>query len=172
MHHAIVDEPEFEYIEGRAYQKVSPKRIHATVQANLLLILRRVSEARGIAATEWRFNLAPGTTLLPDVAYASYERLRTLTEAQADEPPFAPDIAGEVRSPSYRAKFAAEKIELYLRHGATLVFDVDPAKRMLHVHAANGEVASFKCGEAFVSDAIPWLQFEVDELFELLELPR
>jgi Uma2 family endonuclease len=172
MHRALIDEPEIEYIARRAYPKVSPKRIHATVQGNLLVILREAAAERGIVATEWRFKLSPGTEFVPDVSYVSYLRLRALTDTEADEPPFAPDIAGEVRSHSWRAGFAAEKTRLYLQHGALVVLDVDPQERIVHAHTCDGVPKSYRSGERFSCAALPWLEFEVAALFSRLEIPR
>lgn len=171
MYDAIQDQPEIEYLSGRPYAKVSPKRVHAMVQAAALLILQRCAGSRGAVGPEWRFQLSAGTSLVPDVAFVSYERLRALSEEQSEEPPFAPDIAIEVRSPSHRSALAQDKIRRYLAHGAQVVLDVDPATREVHAWTAAGEHA-YCSGDRFTSGAFPWLQFEIAELFAKIEIPR
>lgn len=171
MRHVLQDSPEVEYVQGKPYPKVSPKRVHAMVQAAAILILQRCSERRGAVGPEWRFRLEPATTLVPDVAFVSYERLRVLTDEEADEPPFAPDIAVEVRSPSRRASLMAKKIEQYLVHGARLVLDVDPAARIVHAYSSDS-VRTYGKGERFECASFPWLHFDVAELFATLEIPR
>lgn len=171
MRMELQDLPEIEYLSGRAVRKVSPKRIHAIVQVASSVILKRCAGHRGAVGTEWRFHLRPGTSLVPDVAFVSFERLRVLTDEQADEPPFAPDVAVEVRSPSRRPALAEEKIRYYLAHGSKLVLDVDPAERVIHAHGVDG-VRTFSGGERFAFDAVSWLQFDVDELFANIEIPR
>lgn len=171
MDYAIVDQPDFEYIDGRAYQKVSPKKTHAVVQGRCLVILERCSGDRGLAGTEWTFHLTETTTLQPDVSFVSYERLDALTDDEQQEPPFAPDVAIEVRSPSYRPGLAAEKIRLYLAHGAKSILDVDPEDRTIKAYA-NGVHQLFQSGERFEMPQVPWLTFDVSEIFKSLDRPR
>lgn len=171
MRATLSDKPEIEYIGGRAYPKVSPKRTHSMVQRNLLRILEDAAGDRGAVGPEWRFRLGPDTSLVPDIAYVSFERLRPLTDEQAEEPPFAPDIAAEVRSPSHRAGLLESKIEQYFLHGALLVLDVDPVERIVYARTANAALA-FKSGEWFACDALPWLRFDVSEVFARIDIPR
>lgn len=172
MHHAIVEEPECEYIDGRAYQKVSPKKTHAAVQLAIGAIVRRCADGRGIAGSEWNFRLTADTLLLPDVAFVYHSRLDALEDHEDEEPPFAPDIAVEVRSPSYRAAFAAEKISLYLLYGAQLVLDVDPMRRAIDAYAPNEMHVCFGSGDRFAMPQVPWLQFNVEEIFADLDRRR
>lgn len=171
MRETLIDKPEIEYIGGRAYPKVSPKRTHSMVQRNLLRLIEDAAGDRGVVGPEWRFKLEPDTSLVPDIAYVSFKRLRALTDEQAEEPPFAPDVVGEVRSPSHRAGLLASKIEHYLSHGAILVLDVDPAQRMVYAHTPD-ETTAYKSGERFACDAVPWLRFDVEALFAGIDIPR
>lgn len=172
VEHAIFDEPEIEYIEGGAYPKVSPKRTHSLVQSRLLMIFGRCGSDRGDVGGEWRVRLSEDTTLVPDISFVSDERLDTLDEDAAEEPPFAPDIAVEVRSPSFRPALAAKKIELYFQYGAQLVLDVDPQQRTIEVYERNGTRRVFRSGDRFGMPQFPWLQFEVDEVFAPLDRRR
>ena len=172
MAKTLIDQMEIEYVDGRPYRKVSPKRVHSMVQLALAMLLKRCAGKQGSVGPEWCFRLSPGNELIPDVAYVSYERLRPLTNEEADEPPFAPDIAAEVRSPSRRSELAAEKIGKYLTHGSLLVLDIDPEECILYVHTQEGGVTAYRSGESFSNAIIPWLQFNVDELFIDLEIPR
>ncbi|MHB1798341.1 MAG: Uma2 family endonuclease [Vulcanimicrobiaceae bacterium] len=169
------DRPETEYLDGRPYPKVSPKRVHARVQFALAAAIDRRARRRGLVGTEWRFRLGSvdgtNTSFVPDVAYVSYDRLRPLSDEEADEPPFAPDIAAEVRSPSQRLDLLARKIARYLATGATIVLDVDPMKRTIVAHAF-GETRTYEAGARFAHPALPWLDFEVAELFADIEIPR
>jgi len=168
----LVDLPEIEYLDGAAYPKVSPKRKHAVVQRIISNVIAECAGDRGDVGTEWRFRIggsdASGTEFLPDVAYVSYERLDALPEHDQDEPPFAPDVAVEVRSPSDRPGLRAAKIARYLAAGSVLVIEVDPARHTLDAHSSNG-VAHFADGDAFESDLLPWLRFDLAPLFARLE---
>ncbi len=155
---------EVELLEGRPVPKVSPKRTHALVQGTALVLLRQCAGAAGDVGTEWRFQLTDTTELVPDVAFVARERLLTLTPQDREEPPFAPDVAVEVRSPSNREADIVWKTHAYLRHGAVLVLDVDPARRTLVAHAAGG-VRHYDADATFIHEAAPWLTFDVRELF-------
>jgi Uma2 family endonuclease len=170
----LQDTPYIEYLDGKAYPKaVSPKARHSVVQGAALTILRRCSAGIGIAGTEWDFRLgiADGTQTMfvRDVAVLMLERLRSLPEPEREQPPFAPDVAVEVRSPSYRPAFAAEKVVRYLRTGAVLVLDVDPTRRAVFAHSASG-VHTFGESERFTHESTPWLSFDVAELFSDIDL--
>lgn len=170
----LQDKPYVEYLDGKAYPKaMSPKTRHSVVQGAALRILHRCSAGIGIAGTEWDFRLgiADGTQTMfvPDAAVLMLERLRSLPASDREEPPFAPDVAVEVRSPSYRRSFAAEKIVRYLCTGAVLVLDVDPIKRVVFAHSTGG-VHTFTESDRFTHEAAPWLVFDVAELFSDLDL--
>jgi Uma2 family endonuclease len=167
----LSDAMENELVDGLRCRKVSPKRKHGAVQLTLSAILRRCCGARGKVASEWRCVLESGVDeLIPDVAFFSYERLLPLSEDDRDEPPFAPDIAVEVRSPSDNAAVLRRKIDLYLTHGALLVLDVDPQTRTIFAHDRAGS-RRLRCGERFSLDEVPWLEFDIAEAFEDLDMP-
>lgn len=171
MAYAFRDYPEVEYLSGKPYPKVNPKRTHSLVQRALIDVLHRCGARLGNTGPEWRFKLRPGTEFVPDVAFVSFERLRTLTDEQAEEPPFAPDIAIEVRSPSRRPAYDASKIREYLAHGSQLALDVDPKSRVIYAYDGDG-ATTFRSGDSFSHRAFPWLRFEVDEIFADLKIPR
>jgi Uma2 family endonuclease len=171
MAKVLFDRPETEYLLGRPYPKVSPKRTHALVQFAIATILRQCAGHRGNVGTEWRFHISASTEFVPDVAFVSFERLRTLTDVQAEEPPFAPDIAVEVRALSRRPRFESSKITAYLSAGAQLVLDIDPQTRTVHAVTADA-ARDYGAGKRFAHPAIDWLIFDVDELFQDLKIPR
>jgi Uma2 family endonuclease len=162
----------WERLDGVDYPKVSPKRTHALVQARLICMLRELAGERGEIGPEWKFRIgrADGTDswLLPDVAYVSHERLHALPPKQREEPPFAPDIAVEVRSPGEREHLREEKLRRYLSAGATLVLDVDPDARVIRAHDVAG-MQAFPSGDRFMNETIPWLAFDVALAFRDLD---
>ncbi len=165
----ISDRPEIEHLDGVPYPKMSPKTEHALVAGKFILILAECgAEANGVFGPEWRFNLGridrSVTDFVPDVAFVSHGRLEKLTGADHEGPPFAPDIAFEVRSPGENAAFRNRKIERYVKCGSMLVFDVDPETETAIVHSKDGE-QHFKSGDAFANNSLPWLTFEIARLF-------
>ncbi len=167
----LSDAMEAELVDGRSYRKVSPKRKHGAVQLTLGAILRRCCGNRGKVASEWRCVLESGIDeLIPDVAFFAYERLLPLSEEDREEPPFAPDVAIEVRSPSDTLAFLRRKTDLYLGHGCALSLDVDPETRTIVASDLEGN-RQFGSGERFSRKSVPWLVFDVAEAFEDLDMP-
>jgi Uma2 family endonuclease len=164
--------PYLELINGRKVRKVSPKTRHSRLQMKLGTILDAWATGRGVVGTEWRFWLVPTgeerTSLVPDVAYVSNERFNRLDGDAREMPPFAPDIAVEIRSPGDRASNVQRKIELYLAHGSTLVIDVDPQTRRIVLHDAS-TMSVLPEGDRFEHAAVPGLTFDVRALFASVE---
>ena len=173
MRATLYDKPEIEYLDGVGYAKMSPKRSHSMVQSALLRLIGDRAGARGQSGTEWRFRLAllpKRDVFVPDVAYVSMERLRALSEADREEPPFAPDISVEVRSPGESARVRERKIVKYLSAGSVLVLDADPQTRRIVAHAADG-ARTYERDAHFQHPAVPWLRFDVQRVFADLDLP-
>lgn len=168
----LIDQPEIEYLDGQPYPKVSPKLTHAVVQGALVRILHRCAGKRGRVGPE--LDVYPGgtgaslTKFVPDVAYVSMERLRALSPADREEPPFSPDIAVEVWSLTNDRRYLDLKIARYLATGSVLVLDVDPYARTIVAHDGNA-IRTYKTGELFEHPALPWLRFDVAEAFADLD---
>jgi len=168
-------EPEYiEYLDGKAYPKVSPRHAHAVVQARLALIVSRCAGDRGAVGTELDalVGKVDGTRskLIPDLSFVSRERIRIMYEQHQSAPPFAPDIAIEVRSPGDRPAYLTRKIARYLATGSILVLDVQPKTRTIVAHDTDRVLTSGP-GETFAIDTVPWLTFPVDEVFSVLDFP-
>jgi Uma2 family endonuclease len=151
------EKPYVESLYGRLEPKVSPQRRHALLQGRLFAQLDRWARGRGEAGTEWRFylleNEGGASSLVPDVAYVSFERLPlALPEDARERPRLAPDIAVEIVSPGDSRKTFAEKIALYLRHGARVVVVVDPRARTIAQHTPDGVVTAPAAGNIDVRE--------------------
>lgn len=167
------DCPEIEYLDGRAYPKVSPKVTHGLVQAALVGAIKACAGDRGIVVTEVRFDPGAGantekTEFVPDVAYLSRERRQSLSGKGREKPPLSPELAVEVRSPSDDLRYLAKKIARYLATGCVLALDVDPKRRRIIAHAADG-MREYSVAERFDHPALRWLEFEVSAIFEDLD---
>jgi Uma2 family endonuclease len=75
----------------------------------------------------------------PDVAYVSRERLVLPNPAGFAER--APDLAVEIRSPTDRPAEVWAKVADWLEAGSSLVWVIDPARRMATVYRADGSMA-------------------------------
>jgi Uma2 family endonuclease len=174
-HRVPSDEPEVELLRGVEVPKVSPKRTHGVLQGELFLLLRAWAGTRGQVAVEWRFHLGGRagevTTLVPDVAFVATEAMTGLSNEEVEEPPFAPTVAVEIRSPGDRERNIRTKIALYLAAGSRLVLDVNPHKRCIVAHDRTGERA-FTGAAIFEHPEVPGLSFDVAALFERAHFKR
>jgi Uma2 family endonuclease len=169
------DKPAYEWILGRPVQKVSPKRRHSLLQAELLRRLHEWAAGRGEVGPEWRFRLEPPgediRPLVPDVAYLSYARMGERTDDELEAPLLAPNVAVEIRSPEDRQLHIDHKIEVYLAAGTDLVMLVDPIERTIDTYDRELH-EHFIEGDAFRHPALPGLVFSCYEVFDVLNRPR
>ena len=163
--------PAIEMVRGRWEQKMSPRRRHAILQFRLAAVLTAWAGQRGEVGSEWRCYILPPkekpSSLVPDVAYFSFERMPVAFGELRERPTIAPDIAVEVISPDDRRRLLDEKIAIYLANGSRLVIVVDPQTRSIEMHETAGtrtfcEPATAVC--ATYGD----LRIELGELFAKL----
>ncbi len=138
------DKPYVEFVHGRRERKMSPKRTHGLLQGRIYRTLDDWAAGRGEVMTELRcfFVHSDGSpsSLVPDVAYMSFERMsRDQAEDARERPRIAPDIAVEIWSPGDRRRKIEEKIALYLENGCRLAILVHPKHRTLEFHAPAAE---------------------------------
>ncbi len=130
--------PYIEVLDGERQPDVSPHDLHGRLAGRVFTALDAWAGDAGRAGVEIRyyFEHADGTwsSVLPDVAYMSEERLPQGMHDAAQRPRIAPDIAFEIVSPSDRPGRLARKIALYLEFGATVVLVIDPVKRTVAIH--------------------------------------
>ncbi|HXW76121.1 MAG TPA: Uma2 family endonuclease [Candidatus Eremiobacteraceae bacterium] len=163
--------PALEWVNNRVLQKVSPQRKHALAQRRFASALGCWADdgRRGTVGTEWRFQVRPPNeirrTLVPDVAFLSFDRLPYEEQERTEIPVVAPDVVVEVRSPDDRQVDIDEKVRVYLAAGTTVIFLVDPAKRSV--------IAIDKIGARDLSNgpvrhhSLPGFSFEPALLFDM-----
>lgn len=167
MLRSIDEKPYIEILDGLRVPKTSRERVHGRLQWRLAAHLQELAGDRGDVGTEWRCWLTGGekaTTLVPDVAFVSNVRLAALEPAAREEPPFAPDVAIEIRSPGDRKTRVEWKMRAYLAHGSLVAIDVLPDTREIRVFTLDG-VRVYREGERFASRELPWLAFDVSAVF-------
>lgn len=165
--------PPFEIVDGRLERKMSPQLRHQVLEKRWVAAFDAWAAGRGEGLTEWRHKFtAPGksfASLVPDVVYVSYETLERLGPQAAEAPPQAPEVAVEILSPGESQRVLKWKIEAYLGAGARVVFVVDPPRRTVVAHAADG-VVYFGPGDTVAHPALPGFAFSVDAMFSGLYL--
>ena len=143
---------------------------HGRVAHNLGLLLGnhvRKAELGVVYAAETGFLIArdPDTVRAPDVAFVNHQSLQKINE-DAGYLPLAPDLVGEVISPSDTFSNVEEKALGWLAAGTRMVLLVDPGNRQLHVYrAVDNIVVLDDNAEVDASDVVPGWRFAVEELF-------
>jgi len=164
--------PAFEWVNGRALQKVSPRRLHGLAQGRFFTALDMWAQKRGTGnvATEWRFRVQPPNEarrpLVPDVAFLAFDRLSFEDQEAMDEPTVAPTAVVEVLSPDDRRRDVEEKIRVYLAAGTNAVFLVDTNARTVTVRDSHGARVVEEGGD-LTHDALPGFRLRTSRLFSL-----
>lgn len=162
--------PASEWVFGRVVQKVSPTAKHANAQTRVAAALMAWADTNGVGrvGTEWEFRIAPPSeefrSLVPDVAFLSYDRLGFDEEKAAQMPAVAPNIAVEILSPNDRKRDVEEKIRVYLASGTDLVVVADPERKEVAMHDSRS-VSMLHCGDMLRHRALPEFSMAVSDIF-------
>ena len=162
--------PALEWVNNRILQKVSPTPGHARAQSRFSGALDAWATAGdlGLAGTEMRFQIQPPgeirRSLVPDVAFVSYERAPDIERDLSSAPTVAPEVVVEVRSPDDRQPDIDEKVRVYLAAGTHVVFLVDPEKRKVVAVDAQG-LRDLSEG-TIVHEALPGFSLDPALLFD------
>jgi Uma2 family endonuclease len=109
------------------------------------------------------FERDPDTLLEPDLSFVRRDRVPLDEDAYPEIPP---DLVVEVVSPSQTGPSVEEKVSIYLATGVRLVWVLDPARRTLRVHRADG--SDQMLSEVDIvdgEDVLPGFQLPLAELF-------
>lgn len=163
--------PVLEWVNNRALPKVSPTPRHALAQGTFVAALRAWADPRGsgFVGPECRFQVQPPgeirRTLVPDVAFISFDRISPDDLAQTSALSVAPDVVIEIRSPSDCQADIDEKVRVYLAAGTIAVFLVDPDRKSVKVVDAEGERDLARV--AITHEALPGFSLQPEKLFEM-----
>lgn len=159
-------------IDGELLIKRAPTELHGDVAVRLsaYLFLFVGEHDLGRVTSEVGFH-PPGdrhTALLPDVAFTG--KSRTAQPARSSYVPYMPDLAVEIVSPSQSLAQARRKAEVYLRHGAAIVWLVDPSEKSAEVwrHGTDGAPVSERiavAGELTGEDILPGFRLPLARIF-------
>lgn len=116
--------------------------------------------------TGFLLTIAPDTVRAPDVAFVRQERV----PARGTQRGYfrgAPDLAVEVISPNDLYTEVDEKVAEWLEHGTRLVFVVNPRRRTVAVHRADGSVRVLTVEDTLDGeDVAPGWTLPVREIFD------
>ena len=133
-----------ELIRGHLIVREPPGTYHGKVSATILYLIAAFARPRGLGDvfgqdTGFRIETNPDTVRAPDVAFLDRERSSRVV--QRGYAPVAPNLAVEVLSPDDRPAEVLEKIAAWLAAGVELAWVVDPERREVRVHRADGTIS-------------------------------
>ncbi|MBI5931660.1 MAG: Uma2 family endonuclease [Chloroflexi bacterium] len=159
-------------IEGALYEMPPTSWLHGDVAME---VGRQISNhVKGqklgrVTAAETGFNLAPGTSLAPDVGFIAAERVPKELPPKGYVP-FAPDLAVEVVSPGNDAEEISAKIQKYLQYGTRMVWIIYPNQRRVEVYRPAEEqtaTVTFVEADGVVDggDVLPGFHLKLSDIF-------
>ncbi|MEO7998969.1 MAG: Uma2 family endonuclease [Gemmatimonadaceae bacterium] len=165
-----------ELVRGRLVVKEPAGYVHGSIAARVLVRIavfletdQRVRSAAhplgDVLAAETGFTLQrrPDTVRAPDVAFVAWERIPIERAGFAE---LAPDLAVEVLSPGDRAGEVLAKVADWLNAGTSLVWVIDPARRVARVYRADGTESIAHDDSALEGEAVlPGLVMPLAVLF-------
>jgi Uma2 family endonuclease len=146
-----------ELVRGKLVVREPAGFRHGAVANRLARVLSNYVEEHAlglVVAAETGFILpgAPQTVRAPDVGFVSRRRIPDPLPTGYLET--APDLAVEVLSPEDRPSEVAEKVADWVKAGTTLVWVVDPARRLVRVHRADGSETELRDDEVLTGESV------------------
>lgn len=163
-----VGDVNYEFINGYALSKVSPKYFHSTLQSALLLLIRTWCKGKGRVVSEWAIILqrqGEDWVPIPDLTYISYERLPAIWKRN-EACPIAPELVIEIISPGQTSKQFAEKTTDYFKAGISRVWIIDPEATSIEVFSVDGSTQVYTDTMLIIDSLLPGLELTVKGIFE------
>jgi Uma2 family endonuclease len=168
---AMGSDARFELIQGVLHE-MSPSSFNSS------LVLTRIAIALGsyvethrlgevtFAEAGYVLEHGPDTVVAPDVAFVQRERLELAPKGQGFFPA-APDLIIEVISPSDEPLDIRRKHALYDRIGISMVWWIDPKRRVATVHVPNKPVQQLTESDSLDGGTlIPGFSIPLAKLFD------
>lgn len=160
----------YELVKGDV-RKMTPAGFdHGAIVANLTAPLQQHVKSHGLgvvcgAETGFKLSSDPDTVRAPDVAFVRRERIPGSGRPTGFWPG-PPDLAVEVLSPSDTIFAIDEKVAAWLAAGAAGVWVVNPSRRTVTIHRADGTARILSEAETLeADDVVPGFSLPLTELF-------
>ena len=162
----------YEFVDGEAIPKVSPKYFHSTLQFALCRLIGVWCKSRGRVLPEWAIllkRLGKDWAPVPDLTYISYERLPK-NWRRNEACPAIPELVIEIISPDQSMKEFEEKAKDYLAAGVPRVWVVDPELILIRSFFPDGSSQVYTDNMPIVDELLPGLELTTRRIFEEAEL--
>lgn len=158
----------YELVRGVLVVSEPPGFTHGDLTTRIIVLLSAYVRPRKlgkvVGEVGYVLERGPDTVRGPDVSFVRRERVPT--GAAADKfVEGGPDLVVEIRSPGDRPGAIAEKVAEYLGRGVSLVWVVDPRRRVVMVHTPDGHTRLLRDGATVDGgDVLPGFTAPVSEL--------
>ncbi len=122
-----------ELVNGEVIELNAPRPKNAFIAGEILFHLKlfiRQYPLGYVFGADGGYTLPPNNERIPDV---SFVRSENMPDKDAERLLIAPDLAVEVISPNERPRDILSKVELFLRHGTRLFWNVYPDEQIVEV---------------------------------------
>lgn len=157
----------YEFVDGYAVPKVSPKFFHSTLQAALLLLISSWCKGKGRVIPEWAIILkrqGKDWVPIPDLTYISYARLPAIWKYN-EACPVAPELVIEIISPGQTEKQFIDKAKDYFEAGVSRAWIVNPEAISIKVLFADGSSQLYTGNMPITDSLLPGLKLTVQGIF-------
>jgi Uma2 family endonuclease len=162
------------YEEGRLWELVdreliprpSPTAEHQFIAQIVQIALYSyflANPARGTSLADVEFALDDNYRIRPDVFVLLPERAAALDQKKVPIPG-TPDIAIEVISPLEGASDARQKLDAYLQHGTSEVWQIYPKSKVFMIHGGSS-ATTLTIGQNITTPLLPSFSLPVQSLF-------
>ncbi len=157
----------YEFVDGEAKPKMSPKRFHSKLTLVLALLLNQWSQNLGEVGIEWAVTLkrnGKDWLPIPDLLYISYTRLNR--DVVIDEAcPVPPELAIEIISPDQTFAEMTEKATDYLKAGVLRVWVVDAKAKAITIFYANTPPQTKRGNDILADSLLEGIPFTPQDIF-------
>ncbi|GBO51996.1 hypothetical protein APA_4100 [Pseudanabaena sp. lw0831] len=156
----------YEFIDGQAIRKMSPKRFHATLQGVLYRYLGDLFEGKGYVYPEWGIVLTRNGQdwcPVPDLTYISIERLPS--DVGNEMGPIPPELVIEIMSEGQTFKEFVAKAGDYLKAGILRVWVIDPINRTFTVFYPDRPPETYQGDRLLTDELFPYLAVTTEQFF-------
>ena len=155
MYHTPRDGRKYELIEGEFTMTPAGMK-HEAIGINLAVKLVRYLEKNPLGqvfGSSAGYRLADNIVLSPDVSFVRAERLPGGVAPEGFGE-FAPDLAVEIISPGDNITDIERKVQLYLSHGAGLVWVINPRLARATVYRPDGSARVLQAQDALDGETV------------------
>ena len=145
--------------------------ILATALAAMLRAFVKPRNLGIVSGPDGMLRLFPGLVRIPDVAFASWDRIPGRKIPQEPIPDLSPELVVEVLSQSNTEAEMQRKLREYFDSGVRLVWLIDPRQRLVRVFSDGMLTATLTAGDALTADDIlSGFRLPLEELFSELDV--